>query len=270
MFTEAEFAKFIHWGHQQSLKNLSSGPLWHQICSQCASEWLREGHFTFEETFTTSVQTLPNDFNYERYKVAGQVRTRLKSELVRLKDAIFAGDGTNIGFGIAPYLFVWNIRRFIKYSERPSFNVARYFEHLRERLQPMMTTLEKAYQRDLLSDGRDIGLEEEIWDNVHDILKQLGIGPNEPVGTIKVANIFAPSYFPLLDNPIAEAMGLKNQGQPMTKDIYLNHWLPDLRGCLLNFGDRARQLEQELGRPILKLADQAYFYRYSTRGSAAH
>ena len=93
---------------------------------------------------------------------------------------------------------------------------------------------------------------------------QLGINQNEPVGTAKLFHILVPNFFPLIDNPIAEAVGLKKHGDSLTSSdyykwmIYLQNWL---RPRLAIF----KQVETEFNLPILKLVDEGFYVMSSIK-----
>jgi hypothetical protein len=154
--------------------------------------------------------------------------------------------------------FTWNARRFIEYLRiKKDFDAVAYFQRLGDFLVTSRRELSRASRLELLSEAGPP--DDSLWDSIHALLKTLGINQNEPVGTIKILHIFAPRYFPLLDNRIAEAFHLKQIREPITKAVYFGTWLPKVRGWLGSFGDAPMRLEREMGGSILKLIDEAFY-----------
>lgn len=83
----------------------------------------------------------------------------------------------------------------------------------------------------------------------------LGIGQNEPVGVAKLLHIFAPHYFPLIDNGIGKALGLR----PPHRRVSLNandylRLMRALKTWLEFYKQLIRGIENKYETSILKLA----------------
>jgi hypothetical protein len=78
---------------------------------------------------------------------------------------------------------------------------------------------------------------------------------------IKILHIIAPYHFPLLDNPIIEAL---NRVVDVGKDEegYLRY-IKFVRDFLTNYYFECKRLENEFNLPIIKLFDEALYVRYS-------
>lgn len=255
--TAEQFVEFVSAGH--ALFNLFEARWdFHPAAARVVSEWLADGRFELDADTASRVRAWSEGAD----KAFG---TRLKQGqdwfgrcIAQLADALTPRTHENIGLGIAPYFFTWNARRFIEYlRKRRDFNPVSYFERLGDSLVAVRAELSRASRQDLLI---ETGLPDpSLWDGIHESLKTLGIKQNEPVGTIKILHIFAPRYFPLLDNPIAEAFGLKRNGEPITKDLYFGAWLQKVQRWLRSFGDAPMRLEREIGGSVLKLVDEAFY-----------
>ena len=68
-----------------------------------------------------------------------------------------------------------------------------------------------------------------------------------------------PHYFPLLDNPIAEQMGLKKHDNDKIDNEKYIIWMKMLKNWLENYKDVIQDLENKYGYSILKLVDEGFY-----------
>ncbi len=255
--TAQQFAEFVSAGH--ALFNLFEARWdFHPAAARAASDWLATETFEIAGDTASRVavwsQGADEAFGIRR----GQEHDRFVACVAHLADALRSQPRQNIGLGLAPYFFTWNARRFIEYlRKKKDFDAVAYFQRFGDFLVTSRRKLSRASRLELLSEAGPP--DDSLWDSIHELLKTLGINQNEPVGTIKILHIFAPRYFPLLDNRIAEAFHLKQIREPITKAVYFGTWLPKVRGWLGSFGDAPMRLEREMGGSILKLIDEAFY-----------
>jgi len=94
---------------------------------------------------------------------------------------------------------------------------------------------------------------------INEKLKELGIKENEPVGVAKLLHIFAPYYFPLIDNRIAETTGLKQRGESLTVDKYIK-WMEGLKNWIRSYNEeKIKSIENQYSKSILKLIDEGFY-----------
>lgn len=238
------------------------------LAKKWVQEWFSSGSFTVTEEHINRILALVDDFDYEVYGVTGELKEKI-DKLFRdlLSNNLQKGQNQNIGFAISPYLFTWNFRRFKEYFKRKQhFNVDYYFKSLGEFLNAEKQKLEPFRSRNLISDRMEKREVESVFSLVNNKLQEIGIKNNEPVGTIKLLHIFAPTYFPLLDNDIAKALGLvasyrytgRWARQSLTSDLYFK-WMTALKVWLQNFKEKIGNLESEHNSSILKLVDEGLY-----------
>lgn len=80
----------------------------------------------------------------------------------------------------------------------------------------------------------------------------------KPVGTAKLLHVIAPYYFPLIDNNIAKAAGLTEEGRSITPSDYIN-WMRKTGMWLMNYSGVIKELESKLNSSILKLLDECLY-----------
>ena len=159
----------------------------------------------------------------------------------------------NVGFTLSFYFFTWNLQRFKEYFEKKdNFSLLNYFEEIGNKLGELKNHFEYFRDKHLIYQKLEEEKVKNIYHQVQEILKSAGIGKNEPVGTIKILHIFSPTYFPLLDNPIAEHVGLKRPSKYIT-------WMKVLKSYLENYKDEIKKLEKNYGYSILKLVDEGLY-----------
>jgi hypothetical protein len=224
------------------------------------SEWFNSRCFKVENDDRVRISALVKNFDYKVYGIGGALREKIDGQF---KDLMANQMGVekviNIGFAVSPYLFTWNFRRFKEYFEKKGdFNLEQYFSALGKFLQSDSGKLRKFREQNLIFSQIVKREVEEIFKEVNDELKKIGIGNNEPVGTAKLLHVFSPFYFPLIDNNIAKAVGLiLPRGESLTCDSYLT-WMESLKTWFQNY-DMIERLETESQSSILKLVDEGLY-----------
>jgi len=112
----------------------------------------------------------------------------------------------------------------------------------------------------LVSDGIEKESVKNVFTEVNGELNQIGMGNNEPIGTIKLLHLVAPHYFPLIDNDIGKAIGLINryERESVTSESYLR-FMAAMKSWLQNYADVVATLESEFRLSILKLVDEGLY-----------
>jgi hypothetical protein len=223
-------------------------------------EWFSYGNFTNEEADVDRISALIKNFDYKVYGVEGSLKEKISKQIKSLiEHHLKEGKHENVGFAISPYLFTWNFQRFKKYfDKREDFNLESYFESLGTFLKAKKGKLKNFRNKILMYDQIEKEKIKDIFHEVNDKLKQLGIGNNEPIGTIKLIHILAPNYFPLIDNKIAKVTGLTSRWKTLAEDSYLI-WMESLKQWLQNYLEKINNLEKGLKSSILKLVDQGLY-----------
>jgi hypothetical protein len=223
-------------------------------------EWFNSKSFTVNKEHLSRISALVKNFNYEVYGVKGELKEKIDKEFRRFLDFLHEGKNRNIGFAIAPYLFTWNFRRFKEYfKKKEDFNVESYFKSLGGFLESEIEKLERYRNKRLISDQIEKESIERVFLEVNNKLKEIGIKNNEPVGTIKLLHVFAPYYFPLIDNDIAKAIGLLySKRESLTINSYLK-WMNALKSWIQNYVEVIEKLEKDYDSSILKLIDEGLY-----------
>lgn len=234
-------------------------------------EWLTFQQFTVSKEDKKIVDEVITNFNYDAYRNPKDPNERNINEwnaLIKKADQQFRlfsvknlnpNKHENVGFAIAPFLFTWNFQRFKEYfKKREDFNLEQYFKSIGEFLKDERKKLQNFRNKRLVSDQIEKENVTEIFERINDKLKEIGIGHNEPISTIKILHSFAPHYFPLLDNPIAKAIRLASMRRSLNIEDYLS-WMNRLRRWLFNYSDKIGKLEDRLNSSILKLVDEGLY-----------
>lgn len=223
-------------------------------------EWFNCKRFIVAQEDRDRISALIKNLDYGVYGVSGELEERIDGEFKSLiENQLRSGESTNAGFAISPYLFTWNFRRFKEYfSRRKGFNLEQYFRDLGDFFESDREEFQNFRDQRLIHSQIERGKVEEIFEKVNNELKKIGIGNNEPVGTIKLLHAFSPFYFPLIDNNIAKAIGLISpRGESLRSNSYLT-WMASLKAWFENF-DMIEKLESESKSPILKLVDEGLY-----------
>jgi hypothetical protein len=231
---------------------------------QLVEEWWRNnGRYRISEEVLRFLQSRLQQLDYSVFGMPEEMRRAINNAFKDFLSRHFTvGEQSNVGVAIAPYLFTWNIKRFKTYfEENPQFSLSDYFTALGLEIDRLRDEI--AYFRSKRLVDRDINSDEpkvrELLKTVIKILRRLSIEyvgkkHEEPLATIKILHILAPNYFPLLDNEIAEAVGLGRVGI----DTYIT-WMKRLKSWLQNYVDVLEKLEKEFGLPMLKLVDECFY-----------
>ncbi|MEM0010722.1 MAG: hypothetical protein QXJ62_07275 [Nitrososphaeria archaeon] len=225
-------------------------------------EWFDSGSFTVIKEHLDRISILIKNFDYKVYSVKGEIKVKIDQEFKGFVEiSLSEGKNENIGFAVAPCLFTWNFRRFKEYFKRKEdFNIQLYFKSLSTFLKGKIEQLKEFRNKRLISDQIEKRKIEKIFHEVNSKLKEIGIKNNEPVGTIKLLHVFAPYYFPLIDNDIAKAIGrlVPSKWESLTSNSYLK-WMDALKSWLQNYGDIIEKLEKGHNSSILKLVDEELY-----------
>lgn len=230
-------------------------------------EWFYNQQFTVLEGDIERLNKLKNNFDYRAFGIEdSNMIDKINSHFTEtLKSLIDKSGGNNIGTAIAPYLFTWNFQRVKQYyKKRRDFSLKNYFQDLGEFIKEEKEELKEFKGKKLLKEDINKTKIISIFDLINSKFKQLGINQNEPVGTAKLLHIVAPSYFPLIDNSIAEAIGLKNRNVSLTPSDY-HRWMVHLKQWLQLRGEIIEEVEQKFDLSILKLVDEGFYVMSSIK-----
>jgi len=263
MLSKNEFEVWVRSSHGFYTIFESRGDFY-PLSLRLVEEWWRNnGRYYINDEM---LRFLQSGLQYLDYTIFG-IKETLKSVVANafnefLSKYFTVGEHSNVGVAIAPYLFIWNIKRFKTYfEENPQFSLSNYFTALGLEIDRLRDEI--AYFRSKKLVDCDINSDEpkvrELLKTVIKILRRLSIEyvgkkHEEPLATIKILHILAPNYFPLLDNEIAKAVGLKRARM----DTYIT-WMKKLKSWLQNYVDMLEKLEKEFGLPMLKLVDECFY-----------
>ena len=262
MLTTDEFEKWIEASH--IMFEIFEGRYEiYPLARKWIQNWFSSEVFLIEKEDIERISNLFNKFDYEVYDVKEEeLKKKINGQLMNLlKNNFNEGINENIGFAVSSYLFTWNFQRFKKYFKKnENFNVEYYFKSLGEFLKNERDKLNIFRNKKLVSDQIEREKIEEIFNEVNNKLREIGIGNNEPIGTIKLVHIFAPYYFPLIDNYIARATGVlrNSRWDSLESDSYMR-WMNALKNWLQNYFDVIEEIERKYNSSILKLVDEGLY-----------
>ena len=234
-------------------------------------QWQSFGKFIIETKETSTVDSLVNNFdcnafrslndNFERdnerwNKFATNITERFKTFVT---SNIKAGESKDIGKAVSLYLLTWNFQRFkeyFKYNER--FDLEHYFKELDAFLGMKKTDMKHFQEKCLVSENIEEAEIKGLFNEINGKLRELGKGQNEPVGTAKILHIFAPYYFPLIDNSEAQAIGLTGYQETLTIRHYLT-LINALKRWLQNYIEVIEKLEKQHNATIIRLVDEGLY-----------
>ena len=234
------------------------------ISRRCIDEWHSKGSFNISNNNNDvkNLKRLREDLDYSVFGIDdANLRHRIDTQFKNLIEKLRSNHNCkNIVFGIAPYFFCWNFQRFkIYFRQNSNFDIDQYFQNLGDFFANIKNKLRNFSERKIYSCEIDDKEIKEIFNEINKKLKELGIGQNEPVGVAKLLHIFAPYYFPLIDNPIAEATGLKQKRRSLTVDKYIK-WMKSLKNWIRDYDERKiKNIEKQYGESILKLIDEGFY-----------
>jgi len=241
------------------------------LAKKWVQQWLSFDEFEIARRDATAIKGLIQDFPYNVFrnlkdpfeqddnkwsKLVNEIDNQLN---VFINDNLQLGKHRNVGLAIALFLFTWNFQRFKEYFKRRGrVNLEHYFKALGAFLEEKKSELATFRNKKLISEQMETSEIRRFFGEINAELKELGIGNNEPVGTAKLLHIFAPYYFPLIDNSEARATGLTGYKESITSSHYVD-WIIGLREWLLNYLEIIEKLENEYNSSILKLADEGLY-----------
>lgn len=265
--TEEEFERWVEASHNM-FEIFEARFDVYPLSLRWTQEWFENGKFIIKEGDVRKLNESIDNLDYGPFR---NFRDKKESDdeywkaLVRrideqfkpfMKNYFHQGEYENIGFGIIPYLFIWNFQRFKEYFKKlKNFNLKSYFESLGCFLNSIKGELEHFKNKELVSYDIEDERIRQLFEKINDKLKGIGTENNEPVGTTKLLHIHDPSYFPLIDNNIAKSVGLKGR---MTSEFYLK-WMYSLKNWLQNYVNFIKKSEEKFGYSILKLVDQGFY-----------
>lgn len=242
------------------------------LAKKWTQEWFSRNQFILNDGDIERISDLINNFDFDAFR---NVKDKIEKDndewnaLVNNADQQFKiliennlklGKCENVGFAVAPFLFTWNFQRFKEYFKRVgNFNLGSYFKELGVFFESKKSELEFFKEKKLTSDGIENEKVERIFQEINDKLFRLGIRNNEPIGTTKLLHIFAPYYFPLIDNNIAKATKLlPSNGGSLTSESYIT-WMSMLKGWLQNYSELIKEFQNKFNSSILKLVDEGLY-----------
>jgi hypothetical protein len=189
----------------------------YNICRRWVDEWFCCGEFCITD--------LDKDF-LQKFKENLEllVRVKLRESGEDLRDEVnnlvesLQTNTNKLAFAFAPYFVSWNISRFIRYleswesydKEEKRESLISYFSRLNGEIAngELLENLKELRKYHILEDDWDSCEEKfkKTYEKIEEILKGIGVGEREPVGTVKIMHIIAPYCVPLLDNPIAKSL----------------------------------------------------------------
>lgn len=176
-------------------------------------------------------------------------------QLSALKNRLSSVSNKGIGFAIAPYLFIWNIRRFDKYSEYSYFDIVKYFSELNE-----LFDNNKSYFA-LFKDNHlrfnPIPLDDvcSLYKLLNEKLKEIGIGQNEYVGLMKLTHLINPFAFPLIDNDIAKGVRLIGSKKDSLNIEKCVQWHSIVSACISGFNEKETTEFEKHGVSLVRALD---------------
>lgn len=243
-------------------------------CRKWVDEWYTNGSFMIDKDDLDKLEKNLSNHNYDAFRSSDKkkrekyddsywekIKIESDSKIRNLvSHYLFNGYCDNIGIGLAPYLFTWNYQRFKEYIKRKinsknGFDLDTYFVNLGKCLDQLKKDFYYFKEKKFYLESIEEDKIRELYNKIHEKLKELGIGNNEPVGTAKILHMMAPYYFPLIDNDIAKNVGLKIKGVTLNINKYIT-WIRHLKSCLARYNQtRLDGFEKEMGLSILKLID---------------
>ena len=227
-------------------------------CLRWVDEYFEKGRFTFTEDMKNNLLESVSKLYIKDKDVENFLKLEYRRFIVNISK-----NNNKLAFAYAPYLMFWNVRRFEEYFKvDKNFNLVKYFEKLNEYIRGFNTVFKILRGRHILDDDINKKSIKILLGELNQILKNLSpLNQNEYIMAIKILHIIAPYYFPLLDNPIIEALK-KVVDVGKDEEGYLRY-IKFVRDFLTNYYFECKKLESEFNLPIIKLLDEALYVRYS-------
>jgi hypothetical protein len=249
MLDKKEFEDWIKESHEE-YSNTQQKYDAYLLAKKWVHQWLYFGKFVIEPKDMITAERLVKEFKVASF---GAKFNEFVSEKIKV------GESSDIGTAVSLYLLTWNSQRFKAYFRTyAEFDLKNYFEQLGFFLENKRDILKAFCEKALVSTQLNRDGIEKLFEAVNGKLKELGEGYNEPVGTAKVLHVFAPDFFPLIDNDEAKALGLIGDKESITHRQYIT-WMIMLRNWLLNFTDVIEKLEKLYNSSIIRLVDEGLF-----------
>lgn len=230
------------------------------LTKRWVQEWLTSGTFEVTISQMSRINDLIDNFNYKIHKIKDRLKEKMHKQIKETLNKLKIGKNQNLGFAITPYLFTWNIKRFKKYFIKPSFDLIEYSNELGNFLEDMREKLIKFRYKRLLDDHVNEARIKEIFEEINNNLREIGIKQNEPISTIKIIHVTASRYFPLIDNNIAKTVGLIVEGESIVSNSYIK-WMKSLKKWLEKYREIIKVIEGKFhgNYSILKLVDEGLY-----------
>lgn len=233
--------------------------------------WQSYGKFIIETKEIATVDSLVNNFDCNAFRslrdpferddeqwsmFSAKITERFKTFV---KSNIKSEESKDVGKAVSLYLLTWNFQRFKEYfKHNEHFDLEHYFKELGIFLELKRVDLKHFQEKSIVPDTIEHTEIKKLFSEINNKLKQLGKGHNEPVGTAKLLHIFAPYYFPLIDNSEAQAMGLTRYQETLTINHYLT-WTNALKTWLQSFKEIIPKLERQHNSTIIRLVDEGLY-----------
>ncbi|MGY5820846.1 hypothetical protein [Vibrio chemaguriensis] len=181
-------------------------------------------------------------------------------QLSSLKDRLSSVSTEGIGFAIAPYLFIWNIRRFDKYSEYSCFDIVQYFYELNGLFDDNKSYFALFKDNHLRFNPISLDDIRSLYQLFNEKLKKIGIGQNEYVGLMKLTHLINPFAFPIIDNDIAKGVkliGSKKDSLSIEKCV---QWHSLVSACISGFDENETTDFEKQGVSLVRALDLAMMH----------
>lgn len=232
------------------------------LAKKWVEEWFLHQKFTVSNKDSERLKNLKEDFDYKAFAIKdSDIIDKIDSQFTEIIQSLIESrsENNNVAFAIAPYLFTWNFQRFKEYFKmNRKFSLSIYLQDLGKFIKENKERFNELKHKKLFKDEINETEIAEIFNAVNNKLKQLGINHNEPVGTAKLLHIIAPYYFPLIDNSIAKAVGLKKPNVSLTPSDYYK-WMVRLKAWIQPMDEIIKEVERDFNLSILKLVDEGFY-----------
>ncbi|WP_399424927.1 hypothetical protein [Vibrio campbellii] len=213
-------------------------------------QWLKGDELDTEQLFDT----------FLNIDLSGLVNnSRNLTTIERQRTSLISLGQNTIGGVVAPFLFVWNIRRVEDYVENGTFNASWFIDNLTEMFN---------VNKDLFIDcstmhwnTSPISKEKTkvVYESINGFLSKFN-NQNEYIGTVKIAHIINPYAFPLLDNKIAKGTKLIGFSERMSMDACIS-WITKSSLMLSEFSsDQIGSIESQTGLSLLRCLDMTLMH----------
>ncbi|MEM2272357.1 MAG: hypothetical protein QXJ13_06785 [Candidatus Bathyarchaeia archaeon] len=160
-------------------------------------QWLDSSTFIVQSKDIERLNNLMRNLDYGVFGVREQEKKEIKAQFeTMIEEYLKIGEIENIGFALAPYLFVWNFQRFKEYfRKKPEFRLDEYFKELGNFLKQKKQEIKYFQNKKLVKDEIERDKIAGLFSDLNDKLRELGINNKEPMGTIKILHAFSTVLF---------------------------------------------------------------------------